>query len=94
VHQPTVAMASKPAQEKRAKLCSDHHESTRSDWDAAHADEIMVDNGIDPSRKGEFNCRKCGRSKTVINPVQTRSADEPATLFITCLTCGHLWKQH
>jgi DNA-directed RNA polymerase subunit M/transcription elongation factor TFIIS len=26
--------------------------------------------------------------------LQTRSADEPSTIFITCLDCGKHWKQN
>jgi len=40
-----------------------------------------------------FKCRKCqGRSCTYYE-VQTRSADEPMTQFITCLDCNNHWKQ-
>ena len=33
-------------------------------------------------------CRKCGSKDVAYNPVQTRSADEPMTIFITCRTNG------
>lgn len=41
---------------------------------------------------GLFQCRKCKKRKTTYYSVQTRSADEPMTNFITCLTCGNKWK--
>jgi DNA-directed RNA polymerase subunit M/transcription elongation factor TFIIS len=41
---------------------------------------------------GMFQCRKCKKRKTTYYSVQTRSADEPMTNFITCLSCGNRWK--
>ena len=40
-----------------------------------------------------FKCRKCGSRRTSYYEVQTRSADEPMTQFITCLDCSNRWKQ-
>ena len=40
-----------------------------------------------------FKCRKCGSRETSYYEVQTRSADEPMTQFITCLNCENRWKQ-
>ena len=40
-----------------------------------------------------FKCGKCGSRETSYYEVQTRSADEPMTQFITCLTCKNHWKQ-
>jgi DNA-directed RNA polymerase subunit M/transcription elongation factor TFIIS len=34
-----------------------------------------------------YKCYKCGDRKCTTTQMQTRSADEPATIFITCLTC-------
>ena len=36
-----------------------------------------------------FTCRKCKSKKCTYYELQTRSADEPATIFITCLNCSH-----
>ncbi len=38
-----------------------------------------------------YTCRRCGQSKTQYMEKQTRSADEPATIFVTCI-CGNRWK--
>jgi transcription elongation factor S-II len=35
-----------------------------------------------------FTCRKCKSKRSSYYELQTRSADEPATIFITCLDCG------
>lgn len=40
-----------------------------------------------------FKCRKCGSRETSYYEVQTRSADEPMTQFITCLSCSNRWRQ-
>jgi transcription elongation factor S-II len=39
-----------------------------------------------------YRCDKCGKSKTTVHELQTRSADEPMTLFITCFNCNHRWR--
>lgn len=39
-----------------------------------------------------FKCGKCKKRETLFKEVQTKSCDEPMTLFITCLNCGHRWK--
>ena len=36
-----------------------------------------------------FSCKKCKQSNCDVTQKQTRSADEPATTFVTCLECGH-----
>ncbi len=33
-------------------------------------------------------CRNCGDNRATISQLQTRSADEPMTTFITCCSCG------
>ena len=40
----------------------------------------------------QFKCKKCGSRETCYYEMQTRSADEPMTIFITCLNCGNRWK--
>jgi transcription elongation factor S-II len=39
-----------------------------------------------------FKCGKCGHRKTTYYQMQTRSADEPMTTFVTCLHCNNRWK--
>lgn len=41
---------------------------------------------------GFFTCKKCKSKKTTYTQVQTRSADEPMTTFVTCLSCEFRWK--
>jgi transcription elongation factor S-II len=39
-----------------------------------------------------FMCKKCKSKRCTYYELQTRSADEPATIFVTCLDCGKNWK--
>jgi transcription elongation factor S-II len=39
-----------------------------------------------------FTCKKCKSKKCTYMTAQTRSADEPCTIFVTCLDCGTRWK--
>ena len=39
-----------------------------------------------------FKCNRCGKRETTFYELQTRSADEPMTKFITCVNCGKRWR--
>ena len=39
-----------------------------------------------------FKCGKCKKSNCTYYQMQTRSADEPMTTFVTCLNCYNRWK--
>lgn len=39
-----------------------------------------------------FTCRKCRTNKCTYYQMQTRSADEPMTVYISCCNCGYRWK--
>ena len=39
-----------------------------------------------------IHCRKCASANLNFVQVQTRSADEPMTCFLTCTACGHRWR--
>lgn len=41
----------------------------------------------------QFKCGRCKSKKCTYYELQTRSADEAMTVFITCLNCGNRWKQ-
>nr|ACG34845.1 transcription elongation factor A protein 2 [Zea mays] len=40
----------------------------------------------------QFKCARCGQRKTTYYQLQTRSADEPMTTFVTCVNCNNHWK--
>jgi DNA-directed RNA polymerase subunit M/transcription elongation factor TFIIS len=39
-----------------------------------------------------FRCGKCKKKQCTYFEAQTRSADEGATVFVSCLNCGNKWK--
>jgi hypothetical protein len=38
-------------------------------------------------------CPKCRHHEAYFQEIQTRSADEPATVFNRCASCTHIWKE-
>lgn len=39
-----------------------------------------------------FTCRKCKKNQCTYYLQQTRSADEPTTIFVQCINCNNRWK--
>jgi len=44
------------------------------------------------NQAGFFVCGRCKSNKTTYYQMQTRSADEPMTVFVSCLNCERNWK--
>ena len=44
------------------------------------------------NQEGFFTCNRCKSKKTTYYQLQTRSADEPMTTFVSCLSCDKNWK--
>jgi DNA-directed RNA polymerase subunit M/transcription elongation factor TFIIS len=44
------------------------------------------------NQEGFFKCGRCKSTKTTYYQMQTRSADEPMTVFVSCLNCDRNWK--
>ncbi|XP_061356052.1 transcription elongation factor TFIIS [Gastrolobium bilobum] len=40
----------------------------------------------------QFKCGRCGQRKCTYYQMQTRSADEPMTTYVTCVVCNNRWK--
>lgn len=76
-------MASEVKQKERAKQRQESMEEIQTDWALKHGD-IKI--------SGMFTCGKCKRMETTYFQMQTRSADEPMTTFVTCLHCNNRWK--
>ena len=52
-----------------------------------HKYEIRMEAATDT-----FTCRKCKSKKCTYYQMQTRSADEPMTTYVSCIDCGNRWK--
>lgn len=61
--------------------------------DDIHKKEEATMNNKNISKTDQFKCGKCKKRECSYYELQIRSADESATLFITCLNCGAHWKQ-
>ena len=61
--------------------------------DDIHKKEEASKNNKNISKTDQFKCGKCKKRECSYYELQIRSADESATLFITCLNCGAHWKQ-
>lgn len=86
-------LATQEQKDSRAKDVADASLERRADYFKVARDKLCRDNGIDPNAGGEFTCGKCKSTKTSHYQMQTRSADEPMTVFISCLKCGNRWKE-
>ncbi len=65
-------------------------------WKAMTEDKkTRVDNKYFPKIKAstdKFKCGKCKSKECTYYQLQTRSADEPMTTFVSCINCGNRWK--
>ncbi|RDX70531.1 Transcription elongation factor TFIIS, partial [Mucuna pruriens] len=49
--------------------------------------------GVQPkATTDQFKCGRCGQRKCTYYQMQTRSADEPMTTYVTCVVCSNRWK--
>jgi transcription elongation factor S-II len=42
-------------------------------------------------KTNEYKCSRCKNNECTYYLLQTRSADEPMSTFVTCLNCNHKW---
>eukprot|EP00924_Labyrinthula_sp_SR-Ha-C_P016673 snap_masked-scaffold_6-processed-gene-11.22-mRNA-1 protein AED:0.36 eAED:0.36 QI:0/-1/0/1/-1/1/1/0/178 len=75
---------------KREKAEKDILDASRSDWLDANRENINKQAGI--KNNGIFKCGRCKSTKTTNYQKQTRSADEPMTVFVQCTNCGNRWR--
>lgn len=73
------------------KLRDDAFQKARLDWAEANEEKINKQCGLEGT-KGLFTCGRCKSTKTSNTQKQTRSADEPMTVFVQCHNCGNRWK--
>ncbi|CDH51613.1 transcription elongation factor [Lichtheimia corymbifera JMRC:FSU:9682] len=82
-----------------AKLCTMSVEDMASEESKARdrklAEEALFKARGAGSAQAEtdmFMCGKCKGRRCTYFQMQTRSADEPMTTFVTCVSCGNHWK--
>jgi DNA-directed RNA polymerase subunit M/transcription elongation factor TFIIS len=67
-------------------------------WQPILDEKIMKEqirrNLLEAQISEQFFCYKCKKRRCTYFELQTRSADEPMTIFITCLECGNKWKEN
>jgi transcription elongation factor S-II len=73
-----------------------HQEMRPEKWDElitakSKRDENKFENNLEAATD-TFTCRKCKSNKCTYMQLQLRSADEPMTTFVTCLSCGNRWR--
>jgi transcription elongation factor S-II len=73
-----------------------HQDLSPERWEKLIYEKNMKDkNKYTPTSEGNtdvFTCRKCKSNKCNYFQLQTRSADEPMTTYVTCVNCGNRWK--
>jgi transcription elongation factor S-II len=87
-------LASDDVRKQREMAAQKLVDSKRLDWDRANESKINQQCGIsgDALQASLFTCGRCKSIKTTSTQKQTRSADEPMTVFVLCLNCGKRWK--
>lgn len=53
---------------------------------------FMTRQQVDAMPDGALTCSRCKSKKTTYIEMQTRAADEPMTVFASCMNCGKRWK--
>jgi transcription elongation factor S-II len=69
-------------------------EARRLDWADKNAEKINEACGLEERTAANslFTCGRCKSIKTTSSQKQTRSADEPMTIFVVCMNCGKRWR--
>jgi DNA-directed RNA polymerase subunit M/transcription elongation factor TFIIS len=76
------------------KVCALTKEDMYPEFWKLQKDTSVLELLKNPTEKpdGMIKCRKCKSMKTDYYQLQTRSADEPMTTYVTCHNCEHRWK--
>jgi transcription elongation factor S-II len=73
-----------------------HQEMNEERWKALiEVQQIKEENKYAPKIEAstdDFTCFKCKSKECTHYQLQTRSADEPMTTFVTCIRCSNRWK--
>jgi transcription elongation factor S-II len=73
-----------------------HQEMNQDRWrELIELQQIKEENKYTPKIEAStdnFTCFKCKSKECTHYQLQTRSADEPMTTFVTCIRCSNRWK--
>ena len=73
-----------------------HQEMNQERWkELIELQQIKEENKYTPKIEAstdDFTCFKCKSKECTHYQLQTRSADEPITTFVTCIRCSNRWK--
>jgi transcription elongation factor S-II len=72
-----------------------HYEMMPENWEKLIAEKRERDASKYDQKvqlNSEFKCRRCKTNNCTYYQLQTRSADEPMTTFVSCQDCGNRWK--
>lgn len=74
-----------------------YQEMWPENWQAIKDEQMKLEqmrkDAIKSKATDIFKCPRCAKRNSIYFELQTRSADEPMTQFITCQECGLHWKQ-
>jgi DNA-directed RNA polymerase subunit M/transcription elongation factor TFIIS len=76
----------------RMQCTNVHPERWRHEVEMKMRRDEYVSNAKRMAMTDQFRCAKCKKRECSFMELQMRSCDEPATLFINCLSCGHHWR--
>ena len=73
-----------------------HQEMNSNKWQSIIENKMKRDKNKYETRMeastDTFTCRRCKSKECTYYQMQTRSADEPMTTFVTCINCNNRWK--
>lgn len=54
--------------------------------------DVYISTATPIAMTDQYKCKRCKKRECSFVELQTRSCDEPATLFIQCVQCGNRWR--
>jgi transcription elongation factor S-II len=72
------------------EMASPEEQAKRKEIEKYHLEAAKI--GQMEASTDMFLCNKCKNRKCMYYQLQTRSADEPMTTFVTCTVCNNRWK--
>jgi len=62
--------------------------------DDSKVEVVDTEHDLKSMPKMKAECPKCHNTEAAFWEVQTRAADEPATKFMKCTKCRHIWRDY